>query len=56
MNNVVTLLEIYEERRDVGQEHRNIDRFSNDGKVVKIQYLGLLRTSKLFLLHINHPR
>ena len=63
MNNVVTLLEIYEKRRDVGHERRNVGHerrdvagFSSNQKVGKIQSLGLLHTSKLFLLHINHPR
>ena len=46
--NVVTLLEIYEQRH-------NIAGFSNDKKVVKIQSFGLLLTSKLFFRHINHP-
>ena len=46
MNNITIL----------GTKHRNVARFSNDGKVEKIQYLGLLLTSKLFLLHIHHPR
>ena len=56
MNNVATLLDIYEQRRDVGHERRDIARFSNERKNVKIPSLGLLITSKLFLLHINHPR
>ena len=61
--NVVTLLEVYEhcrdvghEHRDVGHEHRNVARISSDKKVAKIQSLGLLHTSKLLFLHINHPR
>ena len=54
--NVVTLLEIYEQRLDVGHEHCNVAGFSNDKKVAKIQSLGLLHTSKLFLIHINHLR
>ena len=41
---------------DVGHEHRDVARFFGDEKVAKIQSLGLLHTSKLFLLHINHPR
>ena len=49
MNNVTTLLEIYEQRR-------NVAGFSNDEKVAKIQSLGLLHTSKLFFLHVTHPR
>ena len=54
--NVVTLLEIYEQRRDVGHERRNVGGFSSDQKVAKIQSFGLLQTFQLFLLHINHPR
>ena len=55
--NVTTLLEIYKQLRDVGHERRDVAGFFNDGKVVKkIQSLGLLLTSKLFLLDINHPR
>ena len=54
--NVATLLEIYEQRRNVGHKRRDIARFSSNRKVVKIQSLGLLLTSKLFPLHINHPR
>ena len=62
----MTLLEIYEQRRDVehkrfdigqerrnvGDEHRDVAGFSSDEKVAKIQSLGLLHTSKLFFLHI----
>ena len=44
------------ERRDVGHERRDVAGFSSNKKVAKIQSLGLLLTSKLFLLHINHPR
>ena len=55
MNNVATLLEIYEQRHDVGHERGNVAEFSSDEKVTKIKSLGLLHTSKLFLLHINHP-
>ena len=61
--NVVTLLEIYEQRHDIGHERRHVGHerrdvagFSSDKKVVKIQSLGLLHISKLFFLHINHPR
>ena len=54
--NVATLLEIYEQHRDVGHERHDVAGFSRDGKVAKIQSLGLLLTSKLFLLHINHHR
>ena len=54
--NVATLMEFYEQRRNIGHECRNVAGFSSDGKVDKIQSLGLLPTSKLFLLHINHPR
>ena len=50
------LLDIYEQHHDVGHERCDVARFSSDGKVVKIQSLGLLLTSKLFPLHINHPR
>ena len=46
MNNVVI----------VGAKRRDVAGFSSDGKVIKIQYLVLLLTSKLFLLHIYHPR
>ena len=56
MNNVATLLEIYEKHCDVEHEHRDVVGFSNDGKIIKIPSLGLLRTSKLFFLHLNHPR
>ena len=56
MNNVATLLEIYEQRDDVGHKCRDVAGFSRDSKVVKIQSLGLLPTSKLFFLHIKHPR
>ena len=44
------------QRCDVGHECRDVAGFSNDDKVAKIQSFGLLHTSKLFLLHINHPR
>ena len=54
--NVATLLEIYEQRHDVGHERHDVAGFSSDQKVEKIQSLGLLHASKLFLLHINHPR
>ena len=54
--NVATLLEIYEQRRDVGHERRDVAGFSSDEKVTKIKFLGHLHTSKLFLVHINHPR
>ena len=54
--NVALLLEIYEQRRDVGHERHDIPEFSNDGKVAKIQSSGLLHTSKLSFLHINYPR
>ena len=68
--NISTLLEIYEqccavghERHDIGHEYHDVGHerqdvvgFSSDGKVVKIQSLGLLLPSKLFLLHINHHR
>ena len=54
--NVATLLEIYEQRRDFGHECHGVVGFSSDEKNVKIPYLGFLITSKLFLLHINHPR
>ena len=54
--NVATLLEIYDQRRDVGHERRDIVGFSSNGKVVKTQSLGLLPTSKLFLLHISDRR
>ena len=47
---------VVRQRRDIGHERRNVAGFSNDGKVAKIQSLGLLPTSKLFLFHINHPR
>ena len=56
MNNVATLLEIYEQPYDVGHERRDVAGFSSDRKVLKIQSLGLLHTSKLFLLHFNHLR
>ena len=46
MNNVATL----------GTNVATLLSFSSDEKVAKIQSLGLLLTSKLFLLHINHPR
>ena len=39
--NVTMLLEIYEQCRNVGHERHDVARFSNDGKVAKIQYLGL---------------
>ena len=54
--NVVTLLEIYEQRRNVGHERHDVARFFSDEKDTKTQYLGLLSTSKLFPLYINHPR
>ena len=54
--NVATLLEIYEQRRDVGHERHDVAEFSSNHKVSKIQSLGLLHTLKLFFLHINHPR
>ena len=54
--NVATSREIYDQCHDVGHEHRDVAGFSNDKKVTKIQSLGLLHTSKLFLLHIFHPR
>ena len=54
--NVVTLLEIYEQRHEVGHERRDVAGFSSNQNDAKIQYLGLLQTSKLFLLHINHLR
>ena len=47
---------IFEQRRDVGHECRDVAVFSSDEKVLKFQSLGLLLTSKLFLLHINHLR
>ena len=53
--NVAMLLEIYEQRRDIRHERHDVIRFSGNRKVVKIQSLGLLLTSKLFFLHINHP-
>ena len=45
-----------DQRLDVGHERHDVAGFSSDGKLVKIQSLGLLFTSKLFLVHINHPR
>ena len=39
--NIATLLEIYEQRRDVRHERHDVVGFSSDGKVAKIQYLGL---------------
>ena len=54
--NVTTLLEIYDQCRDVGHERRDIVGFSSNWKVAKTQSLGLLPTSKLFLLYISHPR
>ena len=54
--NIMTLLEIYEQRRDVEHKRHDVAVFSSDEKVAKIQSLGLLHTSKLLFLHINHPR
>ena len=54
--NVAALLEIYEQCRYVEHERRNVTGFSNYEKIVKIPSLGLLISSKLFILHINHPR
>ena len=56
MNNIATLLEIYEQCRDIRHKRRNVAGFSKDGEIVKIPSLGLLITFKLFLHHINHPR
>ena len=54
--NVATLLEIYEQHRDVGHKRHDVVGFSSNDKVVKIQSLGFLLTSNLFLIHINHHR
>ena len=54
--NVATLLEIYEQRRDIGHERHDVAGFSSDEKVAKIHTLGLLHTSNLFFLHVNYPR
>ena len=43
------------ERHNVGNECRNVVVFFSYGKLVKISPLGLLISSKLFLLHNNHP-
>ena len=53
--NVVTFLGSDEQRRDVGNERRNVVVFFSYGKLVKISPLGLLISSNLFLLHNNNP-
>ena len=52
----MTLPEIYEQRYDIEHERCDVAGFSNKGKSIKIQSLGLLITSKLLLLCTNHPR
>ena len=58
--NIVTLLEIYEQRHDVGHERRDVAGFSNDKKVAKIQSLGLLHTltilDHLMTIYNNNTR
>ena len=44
------------QRRNIVHQCRDVAGFSSDGKVAKIQSLGLLPTSKLFIFHSNHPR
>ena len=40
LSNVVTLLEIYEQRRNVGHKRRDVAGFSNDEKVAKNPIFG----------------